>query len=84
MSKLKCGKCHFDNHVIGLDGSDYYVKKVLPLDSFKAFLCVSVSDKIAICLGEKQGMYIAFGSVEKLIFCCQFRIDESSFCIPMD
>ena len=35
-----------------------YLKKVLPLNIFEAFLCGCIFNKIAFCLGEKQGMLV--------------------------
>ena len=44
------------NHMILGDQSLDCFKEVLPLDNFDSFLCGSVSDKPAFCLGEKQGI----------------------------
>ena len=35
-----------------------YLKTVLPPDAFETFLCGSIFDKTAFCLGEKQGMLV--------------------------
>ena len=35
-----------------------YLKNVLPLVAFKAFLCGSIFDKTALCYGEAQGMLV--------------------------
>ena len=35
-----------------------FLKTVIPPDAFKAFLCGSIFDKSAFCLGEKQGMLV--------------------------
>ena len=35
-----------------------YLKEILPLDTFEAFLRGSISNKTAFCLGEKEGMLV--------------------------
>ena len=35
-----------------------YLKAVLPMDTFEAFLRGSISNKTAFCLGAKQGMLV--------------------------
>ena len=50
---FECKSYDFQRHVF-LD----YLKRVLLLDDFEAFLCSSSFDKTVFCLGEKQGMLI--------------------------
>ena len=41
----------------GLDFKNY-LKTVLPPDAFETFLCGSICDKTAFCLGEKEGVLV--------------------------
>ena len=60
-----------------------YLKHVLPLEAFNAFLCSSVFDKALFCLGEMRGMLVNnehdlwYSRVGE--FWCQFGIGERKF-----